>query len=255
MNSAWSAGERLTVIRQGLDGGAAGSGGVRAPGGGSVSNDAAADLDRGLRLLREAAAGTLGPVLRLYRPQPTVAFGQRDTRLPGFAAAEAAVRQEGFEPLIRRAGGRAAAYHPGCLIVDHIEPDGDSISGTHARFAGLGGLLASALCLTGVDAAVGEIPGEYCPGEFSVHGTGPDGRKVKLVGTAQRIVSGAWLFSSVVVVEDSVPIRRVLERAYEALGLRWDPTTAGAANDLVPGVTVEQIETAVLQVYGVGSGA
>jgi hypothetical protein len=98
---------------------------------------------------------------------------------------------------------------------------------------------------------VGAIPGEYCPGEFSVHGTdtADPAHQVKLVGTAQRVVSGGWLFSSVIVVEDSAPIRGVLTDSYAALGLDWDPTTAGAANDLVPGLDVQAVEDALLATY------
>jgi octanoyl-[GcvH]:protein N-octanoyltransferase len=212
---------------------------------------AARDLEFGLELLNRVKTGSIGPTLRLYRPAPTVAFGQRDTRLPGFEAAAQACRDLGFEPLVRKAGGRAAAYHQGTLVVDHIEPHADAIAGSKDRFGFFGGLLAQALRNVGVIAAVGEIPGEYCPGEFSVHGIHPadPGRRVKLVGTAQRVVGGGWLFSSVIVVEDSAPIRRVLTDSYAALGLDWDPATAGAANDLVPGLRVEDVQDAVLGVY------
>jgi hypothetical protein len=63
------------------------------------------------------------------------------------------------------------------------------------------------------------------------------------------VVSGGWLFSSVIVVENSAPIRRVLTDSYAALGLDWDPATAGAANDLVPGLTVEDVQDAVIAAY------
>jgi lipoate-protein ligase A len=218
----------------------------------------ARDLEFGLALLQEARSGRLGPTLRLYRPQPTVAFGQRDEKLPGFPAAAEACRRLGFEPLVRKAGGRAAAYHEGTLVVDHIEPNPDAIAGAKGRFAYFGELLAGALRTLGVHAGVGEIPGEYCPGEFSVHGTddgtgtdkGTGGRQIKLIGTAQRVVSGGWLFSSVVVVENSRPIREVLTASYDALGLDWDPATAGAVNDLVPGVDVPSVEEAIIRAYG-----
>lgn len=212
----------------------------------------AEDLDYGLRMLDAGKHGRLGPTLRLYRPQPTVAFGQRDTRLPGFDQAAELCRQQGFEPLVRKAGGRAAAYHQGCLIVDHVEPDPDAIMGARRRFARFGDLFAEALQSAGVKAAVGEIPGEYCAGEFSVHGSDPrDGlRRVKLVGTAQRVVSGAWLFSSVIVVENSRPLREVMTGAYAALGLDWDSATAGAVDDLVPYLDVEAVAAAVLAAYG-----
>lgn len=242
MTNAWSGSGALTVHRQ------------------ADSLGAVGDLDAGIELLRNVAAGSTGPTLRLYRPAPTVAFGQRDSRLPGFPAAAAACLDQGFEPLVRRAGGRAAAYHQGCLVVDHVEPHPDAVARTKARFAAFGSLFAESLRDLGIDAAVGEIPGEYCPGEFSVHGTGQvhgtahdrppqEPLSVKLVGTAQRVVSGAWLFSSVLVVEDSAPIRRVLSSVYSALALDWDPRTAGAAEDLVPGTTVDDVEAAVLRAY------
>ena len=212
---------------------------------------AARDLEFGIELLTQAKTGRIGPTLRLYRPKPTVAFGQRDARLPGFDAAAQACRDQGFEPLVRKAGGRAAAYHEGTLVVDHVEPHADAIAGSKSRFAFFGELLAVALRSAGVQAAVGEIPGEYCPGEFSVHGLDPRdaAHRVKLIGTAQRVVAGGWLFSSVIVVENSAPIRRVLTDSYEALGLDWDPATAGAVNDLVPGLDIKAIEEALLGTY------
>ncbi len=214
---------------------------------------AAGDLDFALEMLQRARKGLLGPSLRLYRPQPTVAFGQRDANLPGFKAAEEACRALGFEPLVRKAGGRAAAYHQGTLVIDHVEPHPDAIVKAKARFSEFGELLAGALRSVGVHAAVGEIPGEYCPGEFSVHGEDPDfpAHRIKLIGTAQRVVSGGWLFSSVIVVEDSAPIREVLAASYYALGLEWDPATAGAANDLLPHLDVATVEKAVVEAYGI----
>jgi octanoyl-[GcvH]:protein N-octanoyltransferase len=214
-----------------------------------VSLGRAEDLDFGLSLLAEARRGNVGPTVRLYRPEATLAFGQRDANLSGFAEACAAARRLGFEPLIRKAGGRAAAYHRGCLVIDHIEPQPDAMVRAKARFSHFGELLSGALRSVGVDAGVGEIPGEYCPGEFSVHGTGSDGAQVKLVGTAQRVVSGAWLFSSVIVVEDPAPLRAVLTDCYAALGLEWAPGTAGAVTDLVPDLTVEAVEAAVVRAY------
>lgn len=212
---------------------------------------AAADLDFGIELLNRARRGLLGATLRLYRPRPTVAFGQRDAKLPGFQTASEACRDLGFEPLIRKAGGRAAAYHQGTLVVDHVEPHADAIAGAKSRFSFFGELLAGALRRVGVHAAVGEIPREYCPGEFSVHGLDPDfpTHQIKLVGTAQRVVSGGWLFSSVIVVENSAPIREVLTASYAALGLDWDPATAGAANDLLPQLDVPMVQDAVLDAY------
>lgn len=227
--------------------------------------DPAADLLEGIRLLERVRDGHAGATLRLYRPEPTLAFGQRDVRLPGYDAAASSARELGFAPVVRKAGGRAAAYHRGTLIVDHVEPASEAMRGHQERFRVLGELYANALGSLGIDAAVGEIPGEYCPGEFSVHGSpsgppvaaGPStsagpptsAGPVKLVGTAQRVVAGAWLFASVFVVEDSAPLRRVLEAVYRDMALSFDPATAGAAEDLVPGLTVPDVERALLEAY------
>lgn len=178
-----------------------------------------------------------------------MAFGQRDANLPGFAAAADAARQHGFEPLVRKAGGRAAPYHQGCLVIDHLEPEKDAVLQAKSRFSRFAELFAGVLTSVGVDAGIGEIPGEYCPGEFSVHGSG-NGVKIKLVGTAQRVVAGAWLFSSVIVVTDGEPLRAVLTDCYRELGLPWNPATAGAAEDLRPGLDLEDVKTALLAAYG-----
>lgn len=244
--------------------GLAGAGADPADGAQAPGERAAAELARAIELLDEVKRGVRGGTLRLYRPRPTLAFGQRDTRLPGFEAAREASLAHGFEPVVRRAGGRAAAYHEGTLIVDHIEPAREAMVGHRHRFEVFGELYAQVLRTLGVDARVGEIPGEYCPGEFSVHGVPPGvvhaslppgaegttaGGRLKLVGTAQRVVAGAWLFSSVFVVSDAEPVRAVLTDVYRALELPFDPATAGAADDLVPGLTVGAVEEALLAMY------
>ncbi|MGP9781127.1 lipoate--protein ligase family protein [Glutamicibacter sp. AOP12-B1-11] len=218
-----------------------------------ASGDPEADLERGVQLLREVQAGTRGPLLRFYRPDPTLAFGQRDVRLPGFQRAAEAAEARGFAPLVRKAGGRAAAYHRGTLIVDHIEPHAEAIIGQQQRFKVFADLYARAFRRLKIDAHVGPIPGEYCPGDYSVHGLPSAGSRsevpVKLIGTAQRVISGAWLFSSVFVIEDSAPLRTVLDTVYRAMEIPMEPSTVGAGDDLVSSVTVESFIEALLAVY------
>ncbi|WP_240689525.1 lipoate--protein ligase family protein [Brevibacterium sp. S111] len=188
-------------------------------------------------LLDSVKAGRRGATLRMYRPQPTLAFGARDRFLPGFTTAIEAARDHGFTPVLRSLGGRAAAYHPGSLVIDHIEPSDSFITNTNARFTGFGLDYVEVLRGIGVDARLGEIPGEYCPGEHSVNVAG----RIKAIGTAQRVVSGAWLFSSSVVVEDPDPIRAVLTDVEAALGIDWDPTTGGSISEIHPEVTVDAV--------------
>jgi lipoate-protein ligase A len=205
----------------------------------SFPDDPALESAVAVALLSEAAAGE--GALRVLRPGPAVAFGRLDALRPGFPAATAAAASHGFTPVLRAPGGHAAAFHAGCLGVELTIPDGDAITGTQARFEETGERLAGALRSLGVDARVGEVPGEYCPGRFSVN----EGGRVKLIGTAQRVVRGAWLFAAMIVVTDVEPIRAVLTDVYRELGLPFDPATVGG----LP-ATLDQVEAAVLAQYG-----
>ena len=200
------------------------------------------DLAYSTTLLRAVQHGRFhGPIVRIYRPQPTVSFGQQDVRLEGYEAARKHASAHGFTPTVRKVGGRAAAYHRGSLIIDHIQPEDDAMVGFKSRFEYFGALFTNVLTRMGVDAAVGEIPGEYCAGEFSVHGVLDADRRIKLAGTAQRVVKGAWLFSTSLVVEHGYSIRRVLTDVYDALDIDFLPSAAGAVEDGASGVTVEDV--------------
>jgi len=200
-------------------------------------------------LVERVNEGALGDVLRFYRPAPTVAFGRLDALRPGFAAAAAAARAHGFEPVLRAPGGHAVAYHDGCLGIDEVVGAADPIAGMHDRFARSSELLAGALRTLGVDSRVGRVPDEFCPGDFTVNARGA----VKLVGTAQRVVRHASLLAASVVVRDAGPIREVLRDVYRALELGWDPGTAGAVADEVEGMTLDEVERAVLDAYRLGA--
>lgn len=209
---------------------------------GRAGDDPALDLALAPALLQRVATGARLPLVRVYRPWPTVAFGRRDSFLPGFADAVAAAQRHGFTPVIRSAGGRAAAYHEECLVIEEIIAADDATSGIQARFADEAESQARALRGLGVDARVGAVPGEYCPGEFSVNARG----ETKLIGAAQRIIRGAWLFSSVVVAGGSGRVRTVLEEVYAALGLDWNPASTGAIADERPEVGVGEVEGALV---------
>jgi octanoyl-[GcvH]:protein N-octanoyltransferase len=187
------------------------------------------------------------PVLRISRPAPTVGFGRLDRIRPGYAAAVVAARAHGFEPVLRAPGGHAAAYHHGSVVFEIVSADPDPMAGMRERFAFTAGALTSALRACGVDARVGPVPGEYCPGEYTVNGEG----RVKLSGIAQRMVRHGWMVGAEVVVEDGDPIRRVLADVYAALALDFDVATAAAVEELAPGVTVDDVERAVIEAFGV----
>ena len=165
--------------------------------------------------------------LRMYRPVPTVGFSRRDSKMPNYFRAVAAARAHGFEPAVRSPGGRAAAYHRSCLCFELVLPDSGE-RGPAQQMSALGDLVAGVLRDLGVDARVGEVPGEYCPGRFSVNAGGV----AKIVGTAGRRVRGAILLGGSIIVADADPIRAVLSEVYPALLLTMDPDTVAAAADV-----------------------
>jgi octanoyl-[GcvH]:protein N-octanoyltransferase len=193
-------------------------------------------------LLTRVADGELDATLRLYRPGPTLAFGRLDALRPGFRRAGASAREHGLEPVVRLAGGHAAAYHKDSLIYEEITPQPDVTAGLHERFREGAGLLADALDGLGVDARVGEIPGEYCAGAYTVSASG----RVKLVGVAQRAVRGAALLTAFVLVAGGDRLRAALVDVYRQLELEWDPGTAGALDDVLPGASMAGVEQALL---------
>ena len=193
-------------------------------------------------ILRRVAGGELADTLRLHRPARELAFSKQDRVAAGFPTAVAAARAAGFEPVIRLAGGRAAAFHEGSLAIAWASAQPRPVEGTRRRFELVAGVVAGALRRLGVDARVGEVPGEYCPGAWSVNARG----KCKLSGLGQRMIAGGAHVGGVVVVTDSRLLREALEPAYAALGLDWRPETTGSIEDEVPGVGLEEAERALL---------
>ena len=217
-----------------------------------VDSEPALELALARALVMEARGGDVEESLRIYRPAvPVVVFGRRDTRLPGFRAAVDAARAAGFEPVVRATGGRAVAYTSRALVVDHVRHEPGAIGGQDERFDSFGEMFVALFRGFGVDARLGAVPGEYCPGAQSVNARGVE----KLVGTAQRMVPGAWLFSSLVVVGDEDRLRPVLAEVYRCLGQELDESSVGSLSREVPGLGVDAVEAAVVEAYAAGRPA
>jgi len=202
----------------------------------SFPEDPALDTAVSRALLERVAAGEVPETLRLWRPGAMVAFGKLDVVREGCPAAVRAARERGFEAIERLAGGRAAVFHEGTVSFAHAIPDGDPRPGIRPRFDRIAQLVVRALRAVGVgDAAVGEVPGEYCPGTHSVSAGG----RVKLMGVGQRLISGGAHVGGVIVVEAAERVREVLVPVYSALGVGWRPEATGAVADEAPGATVD----------------
>jgi lipoate-protein ligase A len=191
-----------------------------------VSHPGRADLGTGISaaLMRRVARGQVPPTVRLHRTGPILAFGRLDKLKPGYRGAVEIAREHGYEPIERLAGGRAAVFHEGTLSFSMATRQASAYAGTRGRFEEMARTIATALGRLGIDGRVGEVPGEYCPGEYSVNSAG----RVKIAGIGQRVITGGAHVGGVIVVRGAGRIRAVLEPIYEALELDWEPATTGS---------------------------
>jgi len=193
-------------------------------------------------LLRRVATGEAPETLRLYVPDEVTLFSVLDKRRPGFSEAREAAAALGCPSVLRLAGGHAALFHRQCLAFAWAMPATRAPREITARFETISALVARALDRLGVDARRGEVPGEYCPGDYSVNAGG----RIKLMGVGQRVIRGGAHLGGVIVVGDSARVREILTPVYAALGLDWDPRTAGAVADAVPGIGLDDMRAALL---------
>ncbi len=180
--------------------------------------------------------------LRLHRPSDVLAFSVLDRTRPGFERAVEASRAAGFDPILRLAGGRAAVFHVETLAFAWSVPSAEPRTGIHARFAEMAELVADALCDLGVDARVGEVPGEYGPGAYRVNAGG----ERKLMGVGQRVSRGAAHVGGVIVVRDSPRVREALHPVYDALDFEFAPEAVGSVEDEIGAVGVDDVANALL---------
>ena len=89
---------------------------------------------------------------------------------------------------------------------------------------------------------MGEVPGEYCPGGYSVNARG----RLKLAGIGQKLIKEGAHLGGVIVVGESARVREALVPVYGALGIDWNPATAGSVEDVADGVRMREVEDALL---------
>lgn len=211
----------------------------------SVDDHPALDTAVSRAVLQRADSGELPATLRLSRPSRIVAFSARDARTPGFAAAVTAASDRGFASVLRLAGGRAAVFTPETIAFAWAVPTAEPAVGIDERFETLARALRGAFVSLGVDARIGEVPGEYCPGEWSVNLGGTR----KVAGVGQRLLRRAAHTGGVVVVGDAPAINDVLEPVYAAMDEPWDPAATGQLRDEAD-VTWEAVRDAIVAAFG-----
>ena len=180
-------------------------------------------------------------MLRLYRPMPTAAFSPRDTVTPRYDEAAVVMRTLGFEPVERRAGGQLAVYDENALVIDLVAPHDEPRIQIHERFKFFSSAIVSALSTLSIDARIGALSGEYCPGDYSVNGAG----SIKLAGLAQRVVKNGYHIGAVISVTRSENAKLAVIESYRILGIDFDPTTFGAITDLELTISTDLIYEAI----------
>lgn len=187
---------------------------------GRAATRASDDAVTGRCLDRTADTGER--VVRVWRPHKQVAFGRRDTHADGYDAAREAASQHGYQPVVRRTGGRACAYTGSTVAFLRTEPVENVRTGLGDRYDDLATTVQRALWRLGVPAQQGEPDASFCPGGHSLSADG------KIVGIAQRVTGDAALVAGILVVDCHEELATVLNPVYDALGLPFDPETVGS---------------------------
>jgi len=196
-------------------------------------------------VLDHVSAGEMPTTLRLYVPGREVAFGKRDAVAPEYPEAVAAAREAGFAPVERLAGGRAAVFTEHTIAFSLAVPEDDPRTTIYERFGEMTDLIVAAFARLGVSSQVGEVPGEYCPGEYSVNHEG----RLKLMGVGQRLAKKAAHIGGVITVARTDLLLRALIPVYRALNLEWRPATVGTLADIRSGVTTDDTLGALKAVF------
>jgi octanoyl-[GcvH]:protein N-octanoyltransferase len=193
-------------------------------------------------IFEQVAAGVRPPTVSITPSTRHVGVTRRDTFRPGFAEAVRASREEGYPVLVRSAGGGATAAHYGTFGFSIIRPakDVEPRRTVRDRYDEAAALVLAAFSRLGVRAEIGEVRGEFCPGDHSIRvGNWEDGAKV--VGIAQRVTRRATSVGGIVLVEGEGELARVLERVYAAMRLPFRRESVGSLRRAGSNAGVEEV--------------
>ncbi len=181
-------------------------------------------------------------ILRFRRPRPTAAFSPQDTTHPDYEVVKERARVRGFEPIERGTGGRLTIFDEHSLGITIVTPHPDPYPFMISRYQIFAGAITGALLQLGIDARIGELTNEYCPGKFSINAEG----RVKLVGIAQRMTKHCIQMGAIIAVKHSEKACAAIAEAYDAMALPFDPNTYGAITDIQPTLEYNQVVSTVI---------
>jgi lipoate-protein ligase A len=174
----------------------------------------------------EAGAGSL----RLWHPLlPALSLGRLDIRDRRSIELATLAREAGATVVRRLAGGRAATLDAGCLCLGWAQPQA-RLERSSARYRLTADMIIGALRDLGIEGSLGEAPGEWCPGAWSVQGPGG-----KLAGLAQRQIGGSAWCEALIVVERPPALQLLSQRVHELLDIPWREDAQGELARVLPG--------------------
>ncbi|HJQ28075.1 MAG TPA: hypothetical protein VJ827_01950 [Rubrobacter sp.] len=203
----------------------------------------------------QVARGTRPATVSITPSTRHVGVTRRDTFRPGFEDAVRAAGGMGYPVLVRSAGGGATAAGPGTFGFSIIRPadETESRRGIRERYDEAAGFVLGAFSRLGVEAEVGEVRDEFCPGDHSIRVGGRESG-MKIVGIAQRITRRATSVGGIVLVEGERDLARVLEKVYGAMRLPFSSGSVGslrrAGYEVGTRDVIEAFATEAERVYG-----
>jgi lipoate-protein ligase A len=212
-----------------------------------LTGSASLDTAVSRAMLERVSLGDLPESLHVAQPHRVVAFGKHDALTEGFIDAVSIAVDQGFDPTIRIAGGRAVVFHADIIRFAWTVPSTDPVAEMHDRFTTVAAHVVAVLSGLGVAASVGELDREYCPGAYSVHIEGGG----KVMGSGQRLARNAAQVAGMVVVDHADIVNNVLVPIYSTLGLDMDPTLTGAVTDTTD-VGVDTVASAMVEEFARG---
>ena len=182
------------------------------------------------RMVFEQVASGARPLTISITPSAKhVGVTRRDTRRPGFEAAVRASNEEGYPVMVRGSGGGATAANKGTFGFSIVRPavEKEIRRSIHDRYEEAATLVLGAFSRLGLQAEVGEVREEFCPGDHSIRVGGWESG-TKLVGIAQRITRRATSVGGIVLVHGEEELAKVLEKVYRAMDLPFRTGSVGS---------------------------
>jgi lipoate-protein ligase A len=180
-------------------------------------------------VFEQVASGARPTTISVTASARHVGVTRRDTRRPGFDEAVRASNEEGYPVMVRGSGGGATAADKGTFGFSIVRPagDGEIRRGIHDRYDEAAALVLGAFSRLGVEAEVGEVREEFCPGDHSIRVGGWE-KGIKIVGIAQRITRRATSVGGIVLVHGEEELAKILEKVYQAMELPFRTGSVGS---------------------------